>query len=114
MAEKPLWDWCLGKRVPVEIAIYRKNAERSRQVSSATATVTLPYRPAGLSIVEGTVAALNPRKKKGAWQQPKGLFLDGAVWHGHPEVFPEVLKVVTKKDGKDVTKHIKMSFGPGL
>lgn len=76
--------WCLGRDVPV----------------------TIQFK--GGEIRQGTVTALDPGQKKGPYQQPRGLFLDGAVVGKDP-----IEKVITEK-GQNVTPHVKMDFGPGM
>ncbi len=78
------YSWCIGRDVPVTIQLE------------------------GGVTKEGTVTALDPRQKKGPYQQPRGLFLDGAIVGNDP-----IEKVVTPK-GQDVASYVKMSFGPGL
>ncbi|MBI3343198.1 hypothetical protein HY032_03505 [Candidatus Gottesmanbacteria bacterium] len=82
--EKTKLYWCLGKDVPVTITLEDGTTK------------------------EGTVTALDPRQMKGPYQQPKRLFLDGATIGKEP-----IESIVTEK-GQDVTRHVKMSFGPGL
>lgn len=88
---KTKFDWCLGRDVPVNIWLDKKRHAFPR---------------------EGTVTALDPKKKKGPFQQQKGLFLDGAII-GRDDIY-KIEAVVTKKGKKDVTSFIKQIFGPGL
>lgn len=93
-------DWCLGYRVPV-IVTYKSGIRSDKWCGSPV-----------------TVSALNPREYKGPYKQKRGLFLDGPR---HDD--PEVVRVVTKGrcklcgseiKGKDVTKFIRISYGPAL
>jgi hypothetical protein len=100
--------WCLGYKVPVTITIEREKDVVWRR--AANPKQIMFYAPAGIEKRDGTVSALDPRKNKGPYEQPRGLFLDGAVINRDWE---PIKKVVTK-NGIDVTKYIKMSFGPGM
>lgn len=130
--------WCLGYKVPVEIITERPKTTWEYSYLHGQLEKTEWEDNKGNLIMEkvseeGTVSALDPRKKKGPYQQPKGLFLDGPVVNIFPlphigrndliirELPPDrssgfIYKHATVKtlDGKDVTKYIKMSFGPGL
>ena len=80
--------WCLGFTIHVEIE-FKEN----------------------IPSIFGTVTALNPKIYKGQYKQPKGLLLDGAVIGSSIKPIKSVTIIST---GKDVTKYIFQSFGPGL
>jgi hypothetical protein len=87
-------EWCLGYGVPVIIIAEDGSTEN------------------------GTVSALDPRQENLSEKQPRGLFLDGPVmeyeFRGKIRTRNGTSITVTTLDGKNVTKYIKMSFGPGM
>lgn len=98
---EPAERWCLGHKVPVRI-IMNDGTEWD-------------------GWKQPTVSALNPRRSKGPYPQPKGLFLDGPRWDD-----PNIAQIVaptkqtchtcgTKSVGEvDVTQFVRMSYGPGM
>jgi hypothetical protein len=107
-------DWCLGYEVPVIISYHREKTDVWRNTQGKV----LMILPAGDIVENGTVAALDPRQENHSEKQPRGLFLDGPVVDfGYKEIREKwsggVITVKTL-DGRDITKYIKMSFGPGL
>ena len=98
---KPAREWCLGYRVPAMVILKDGSV----------------WNDFGDNF-QVTVSALNPRYKKGRNYQPRGLFLDG------PRVDdPRIDKVLAiRRCGKcgemtervDVTRFVKMGFGPTL
>lgn len=93
-------DWCLGYRVPA-IVVYESGTPENEWCGLPT-----------------TVSALNPREYKGPHRQKRGLFLDGPR-HDDSHIaliLALVRNINTGEIGRvvDVTKKVKMSYGPGL
>ena len=116
--EKTRMYWCLGNEIPVEIhvrvpSVPGKSAMEDRAIAIFLNDIrrgVLRETPNHeIYVKEGNVTALNPRVIKAGRPQGKGLFLEGAVLGKD-----DIQKVVLRHNGKDVTRHMKQSLGPGL
>lgn len=97
--------WCLGSDIPVEIHVFDDTNYFTRLTDGRI------FADSRIGEIRfGTVTALDPKKIRAGRSQGKGLFLDGPVVRRGSRI----KRVITVEHGIDVTRFVKMSYGPGL